>query len=103
MADHLCRFDALYTAGLVGHRSATLYRLLVDHFTTTATMFLEQNQALLPPGDGPASWRTLAHGAFLAHGTAGVVEAWLSLPAPRDTRLFISAAVEVLPAWALSR
>ncbi|XVU27585.1 TetR/AcrR family transcriptional regulator [Actinoplanes sp. CA-054009] len=103
MADHLTRFDALYTAGLVGHRSATLYRLLVDHFATTATTFLEQNPTLLPPGAGTPSWRTRTHGAFLAHGTAGVVEAWLSQPPPRDPALFVTAAVEVLPPWVLSR
>ncbi|MFJ2959061.1 TetR/AcrR family transcriptional regulator [Streptomyces sp. NPDC087270] len=99
LADHLERHDALYTAGLAGQRSAILYRLLVDHFTASVHALLARDPHLLPDGEGSVAWRTEAHSRFVAHGEAGVVEAWISLPAPRDRRLFVSAVAAALPAW----
>ncbi|MFE7980284.1 TetR/AcrR family transcriptional regulator [Streptomyces shenzhenensis] len=99
LVDHLERHDALYTAGLVGRRSAVLHHLLVDHFTASVHALLDRNPGLLPEGEGPAAWRANAHSRFVAHGEAGLVEAWLALPAPRDRRLFISVAASALPSW----
>ncbi|RMB83730.1 TetR/AcrR family transcriptional regulator [Streptomyces shenzhenensis] len=99
LVDHLERHDALYTAGLVGRRSAALHHLLVDHFTASVHALLDRDPGLLPEGEGSAAWRADAHSRFVAHGEAGLVEAWLTLPAPRDRRLFISAAASALPSW----
>ncbi|MFE4449252.1 TetR/AcrR family transcriptional regulator [Streptomyces sp. NPDC056796] len=99
LLDHLERHEAVYTAGLVGRRSAILHHLLVDHFATSVRTLLDRDPGLLPEGEGPAQWRVQAQSSFLAHGETGLVEAWLSRPAPRDRRLFVSAASEALPAW----
>ncbi|MER6722242.1 TetR/AcrR family transcriptional regulator [Streptomyces halstedii] len=99
LVDHLERYDALYTAGLVGRRSAVLHRLLVDHFVESVRTLLARDPGMLPAGDGPTAWRTEAHARFVGHGEFGVVEAWLSLPAPRDRALFVSAVTSMLPAW----
>ncbi|MEV6164582.1 TetR/AcrR family transcriptional regulator [Streptomyces sp. NPDC052052] len=96
---HLEDRDALYTAGLAGRRSASLNRLLVDHFTASVRALLDQDPRRVPDGEGTASWRAEAHSRFLAHGEAGLVEAWLSLPRPRDPRLFVSAAKSALAPW----
>ncbi|MDT0267401.1 TetR/AcrR family transcriptional regulator [Streptomyces sp. DSM 44915] len=96
---HLERHDAVYTAGLVGRRSAILHHLLVDHFTASVRALLDRDPGLLPAGEGPREWRVEAHSAFLAHGEAGLVEAWLSRPAPREHRLFVAAAAAALPPW----
>ncbi|MFE5242965.1 MULTISPECIES: TetR/AcrR family transcriptional regulator [unclassified Streptomyces] len=103
LLDHLERYDALYTAGLVGRRSAVLHRLLVDHFAASVRDLIARDPAILPAGEGPAAWRLEAYSRFVAHGEAGLVEAWLALPAPRDRRLFVSAVVSVLPSWLASR
>ncbi|MFD0067042.1 TetR/AcrR family transcriptional regulator [Streptomyces sp. NPDC056690] len=103
MVDHLERYDPLYTAGLVGRRSAVLHHLLVDHFTASVHALFDRDPGLLPNGEGQDAWRADAYSRFVAHGEAGLVEAWLSLPAPRDPRLFISAATSALPAWLVTR
>ncbi|WP_107080231.1 TetR/AcrR family transcriptional regulator [Streptomyces sp. NBRC 109706] len=99
LIDHLERHDAVYTAGLVGRRSAILHHLLVDHFAVSVRAFLARDPELLPDGEGSREWRIEAHSSFVAHGEAGLVEAWLSRPAPRDRRLFVSAAATALPPW----
>ncbi|MGW4823482.1 TetR/AcrR family transcriptional regulator [Streptomyces sp. NPDC004227] len=103
LLDHLERHDSIYTAGLVGRRSAILHHLLVDHFATSVRTLLDRDPGLLPEGEGPVSWRVEAHSRFLAHGETGLVEAWLSTPAPRDRRLFVSAASAALPSWLARR
>ncbi|MFE7030375.1 TetR/AcrR family transcriptional regulator [Streptomyces sp. NPDC057621] len=99
LLDHLEHYEAVYAAGLVGRRSAILHHLLVDHFAASVRTLLDGSPTLLPGGDGPSSWRMEAHSLFLAHGETGLVEAWLSLPVPRDRRLFVSAASGALPSW----
>lgn len=115
LINHLERHDALYTAGLVDRRSPVLHRLLIDHFTASVRALLDHEPQMLPgggeddgghrgagedgDGHGSAAWRVEAYSRFVAHGEAGIVEAWLSLPAPRDRRLFVSAVEEMLPAW----
>ncbi|MFJ6436359.1 TetR/AcrR family transcriptional regulator [Streptomyces sp. NPDC091416] len=99
LLDHLERHDALYTVGLVGHRSAVLHHLMVEHFTASVSTLLEGNPEAVPGQDGPLAWRVEAASRFIAHGEAGIVEAWLSLPAPRDRQLFVSAATALLPSW----
>ncbi|MFE4694918.1 TetR/AcrR family transcriptional regulator [Streptomyces sp. NPDC056749] len=103
LVDHLERHDALYTAGLVGHRSAVLHQLLVDHFTASVRDLLARDPGILPGGKGSVAWRTDAHSRFVAHGEVGVVEAWLTLPAPRDRSLFVSAVAAMLPSWLAPR
>ncbi|WP_129840936.1 TetR family transcriptional regulator [Streptomyces sp. RFCAC02] len=103
LLDHLERHDALYTVGLVGRRSAVLHRLLVDHFTASVRALLDRDPEKLPDGEGPAEWRLDAYSRFVAHGEAGIVEAWLSRPAPRDRPLFVSAAAALLPPWLAAR
>lgn len=99
LLDHLERYDDLYTTGLARHRSAVLYRLLIDHFTDSVRAVLETGLGTIPDGAGSPTWRTEAFSRFVAHGEVGLVEAWLSLPRPRERRLFISAAAAALPDW----
>ncbi|MFG3109429.1 hypothetical protein [Streptomyces tendae] len=54
-------------------------------------------------GQASAAWRVDAYSRFVAHGEAGIVEAWLSLPPPRDRRLFVSAVEAMLPTWLAAR
>ncbi|GAB2856011.1 hypothetical protein GCM10022221_64530 [Actinocorallia aurea] len=102
LADHLERHDGVYTVGLMGRRSPVLYRILVDHFLGSARVLLHEDPRLPPAGGDPAEWRTEAYSRFIAHGAAGVVEAWLSLDAPRDENLLVSALVELLARWLIT-
>lgn len=99
LLDHLERYDALYTVGLTGHRSAVLYRLLADHFAASVQALFDRRPAGPPPGHGPDAWRSAAYSAYTAHGEVGLVEAWLALPRPRERQLFASAALALLPDW----
>ncbi|MEU4562696.1 TetR/AcrR family transcriptional regulator [Actinoplanes sp. NPDC023936] len=99
LADHVERYDGVYTKGLVGQRSAVLHRLLVEHFAASARALLDARPQLLPEGTGSPQWRTKAYSAFIAHGQVGIVEAWLGEPRPRDRRLLISASAAMLPSW----
>jgi AcrR family transcriptional regulator len=101
LLDHLERYDDVYTTGLTAGRSAVLYRLLVDHFVASVQAVLRQGGGTAP-GEGPAAWRADAVSRFVAHGEAGLVEAWLALPRPRERRLFVAAAAEMLPAWLIT-
>ncbi|MFD8690598.1 TetR/AcrR family transcriptional regulator [Streptomyces sp. NPDC059651] len=103
LLDHLEHHDALYTVGLVGHRSAALHHLLVEHFTASVSTLLERSPEAVPGQEGPLAWRVEATSRFMAHGEVGIVEAWLSLPAPRERRLFVSAATALLPSWLIPR
>ncbi|WP_181512614.1 MULTISPECIES: TetR/AcrR family transcriptional regulator [unclassified Streptomyces] len=99
LVDHLERYDAVYTVGLTDRHSTVLHYLLVDHFTASVRTLLDHNRGAVPAGAGSLVWRTEAASRFLAHGEAGLVEAWMSLPAPRDRSLFVSAAAALLPSW----
>ncbi|GAA1614155.1 TetR/AcrR family transcriptional regulator [Actinoplanes couchii] len=96
LAEHLLRYDALYTVGLVGQRSAVLYRLLIDHFAASARGLMDRDPALLPDGPGPREWRARAYSSFIAHGQVGIIEAWLSEPTPRDPALLISVSAATM-------
>ncbi|GHG92963.1 hypothetical protein GCM10010961_25130 [Pseudodonghicola xiamenensis] len=37
--------------------------------------------------------------AYLGHGAAGAVEAWLRLPAPRDEEMLLTSIEAMYPAW----
>ncbi|WP_213011488.1 TetR/AcrR family transcriptional regulator [Paractinoplanes toevensis] len=99
LADHLQRFEDLYRTGLVGQRSAVLNRLLVEHFAGSALAWLDRDPRLLPDGAGSPQWRRKAFSRFIAHGEVGVVEAWLTEPAPLDRTLFISASASFMSTW----
>jgi hypothetical protein len=75
-----------------------LYRLVVDHFTTSVRTRLEREPNLLPDGERSREWRTKACSSFLA-GQVGIAEAWLAEPPPRDRRLLISASASQLSTW----
>ncbi|BBH70697.1 hypothetical protein ACTI_73820 [Actinoplanes sp. OR16] len=99
LADHLSRYERLYVTGLADQRSAVLHRLLVDHFAASARALFERDPHLLPGGAGTPEWRAKAFSSFIANGEAGVVQAWLSEPAPRDRELLISASVSIMSTW----
>jgi AcrR family transcriptional regulator len=99
LADHLQRFEDLYRTGLVGQRSAVLSRLLVEHFAGSALVLLDRDAHLLLGSAGPPAWRRKVLSRFIAHGEVGVVEAWLTEPAPRDRTLFISASASFMSRW----
>ncbi|WP_037870058.1 TetR/AcrR family transcriptional regulator [Streptomyces sp. SPB074] len=99
LAEHVLRYEAVYTVGLVGQRSPALYRLLAEHLRTSVRVHVARDPGALPDGAGPPEWRAEAWSRFVAQGQVGVMEAWLSLPGEREVGLFVGAVEEVLPAW----
>ncbi|MER5281670.1 hypothetical protein ABT025_39075 [Streptomyces sp. NPDC002809] len=63
----------------------------------------ERSPEAVPGHDGPLAWRVEATSRFMAHGEAVIVEAWPSLPAPRERHLFVSAATALLPPLLIPR
>jgi len=52
---------------------------------------------VIPPEPGEAAASLYA--AFIAHGVAGAVEAWLRYPAPRDEHRLLAAVEAMYPGW----
>ncbi|MEW2346592.1 MULTISPECIES: TetR/AcrR family transcriptional regulator [unclassified Streptomyces] len=104
LAEHVLRYEAVYTVGLVGQRSPVLHRLLAEHLRTSVRVYVARDPGVLPEGAGPAEWRADAWSRFVAQGQVGVMEAWLSLRGrsprgERDVALFMGAVEAVLPSW----
>ncbi|NED87806.1 TetR/AcrR family transcriptional regulator, partial [Streptomyces sp. SID11233] len=50
LAEHVLRYEAVYTAGLVGQRSPVLQQLLVEHLRTSVRVYVARDPEVLPAG-----------------------------------------------------
>jgi AcrR family transcriptional regulator len=100
--EHVDSHAAIYTRGLgEGSGSASLQPLLSQHFAGSIELLLDRH-ALTVPGSStiaPAGFVADAAARFIANGTVGALEAWLSTPAPRSTDGFMAAYRVFLPSW----
>jgi AcrR family transcriptional regulator len=96
IVDHVVRHEAVY--GGSGRASSTfaLRVVLAEHVEQSVLIVLAEGFAV-PPIPGPDAARLAA--AFIAHGAAGAVEAWLRLPAPRDEAMLLAAVEAMYPPW----
>ncbi len=93
---HVLRHEAIY-AGPSGSSSTYALRVvLAEHIEQSMLSILGQGFVQVPIPDADAA-RLMA--AYLGHGAAGAVEAWLHLPSPRDEAKLLSAIEAIHPQW----
>src|ERR1700722_7624938 len=93
VVDHVERFKDVYRHALRDPADRGMYQALVRHFTAYGLGFMARST---PPGMPGASHQIMA--AFVAHGFAGAIEAWLGDDAVTKEDL-IRAAVACAPTW----
>ena len=93
VADHVNRFAAVYRQALRDPADRGVYDALVRHFTGHALTFMARSTR----PDVPRTNRDIV-AAFVAHGFAGAIVAWLGDPAASKEEL-VDAAVACAPAW----
>jgi len=94
--DHVLRHEAVYGSA---HGASAMYALrvvLAEHVEQSVLSVFSEG-FVLPPLPGAASAALQA--AFIAHGVAGAVEAWLRMPSPRERELLLAAVETMYPAW----
>ncbi|SEQ77224.1 transcriptional regulator, TetR family [Faunimonas pinastri] len=96
IVDHIIKHEAVY--GGTSHASSmfALRIVLAEHVEQSVLIVLREG-FLVAPEPGPEA--AALYAAFLAHGVAGAVEAWLHLPAPRDERVLLTAIEAMYPSW----
>jgi AcrR family transcriptional regulator len=100
--EHVDSHAAIYTRGLgEGSGSASLQPLLSQHFAASIEMLLERHAFTVPESSSvpPAGFVADAAARFIADGTVGALDVWLSTPAPRSTEAFMRAYRVFLPSW----
>lgn len=100
--EHVDSHAAIYTRGLgEGSGAASLQPLLSQHFTGSIELLLERHALTVPSSTPVPSPGFMADAAarFIANGTVGALEVWLSTPSPRSTDAFMAAYRVFLPSW----
>lgn len=93
---HVVKHEAVY--GGISRISSTyaLRVVLAEHVEQSVLIALHEGFVVPPvPGEKAAA----LYAAFIAHGVAGAVEAWLQQPAPRDEDMLLAAAEAMYPTW----
>jgi AcrR family transcriptional regulator len=93
VVDHVVKHEAVY-----GRVSLTpvLRALLGEHFQGALSLAMRKG-FVGRPSSRPED--TAVCSAFITHGIAGGIEAWLHLPAPRDREALHSAIESMYPPW----
>ncbi|CAM3592958.1 hypothetical protein CCOS865_04067 [Pseudomonas reidholzensis] len=94
--NHVVRYESVYGSA---NRASSLYalRIVLAEHVERSVLTLFHAGFVQPPVPGAES--ALLQAAFLAHGVAGAVEAWLRLPLPRNQDLLLTAVEAVYPSW----
>jgi AcrR family transcriptional regulator len=93
VADHVERFQAVYSHALRDPADRGVYEALVRHFADYALAFMTRSAH---PDVPRANHGVVA--SFMAHGFAGAIAAWLADDTVTKTDM-VDAAVACAPAW----
>src|SRR3954469_11792657 len=85
---HVDDHDAIYRRGLGSDSgSASLHAMLSEHFQESVELLLDQHSLVVPASDD-TDRRAIAR--WLADGTIGAIDVWLTRPRPRDVDAFLA-------------
>ena len=90
---HIESHEAIYQRGLLSAGGGDLHAMLAEHFRGSVRE-LEAAGAIRPSFRAPGATTRFVHEStvrFIASGSIGILEAWLSEPAPRDPEHFVAA------------
>ncbi|WP_431218485.1 TetR/AcrR family transcriptional regulator [Leifsonia xyli] len=94
---HVDHYDVIYRRGLGAESgSASLHAMLSEHFQGSVELLLEQH-SLVVPAEDDTDRRAIAR--WLADGTIGAIDVWLTRPRPRDVDAFLALVGRLTPAW----
>ncbi|MFF9561843.1 TetR/AcrR family transcriptional regulator [Leifsonia sp. NPDC014704] len=94
---HVDDHDIIYRRGLgTESGAASLHAMLSEHFQASIELLLDQH-SLVVPADDDMERRAIAR--YLADGTIGAIDVWLTRPRPRDVDAFLGLVGRVTPAW----
>lgn len=94
---HVDEHDVVYRRGLGAESgAASLHPMLSDHFQASIDLLLDQHSLVVPAGDD-IERRAVAR--YLADGTIGAIDVWLTRPRPRDVDAFLALVGRLTPAW----
>jgi len=94
---HVDDHDAVYRRGLgTESGAASLHAMLSQHFQGSVELLLEQHSLIVPAAD-EIEKRAVAR--WLADGTIGAIDVWLTRPRPRDVDAFLALVGRLTPAW----
>lgn len=90
---HIESHAAIYHRGLLSTGGGDLHAMLAEHFRVSVRE-LEAAGAIRPPFRAPGATTRFVEEStarFIANGSVGILEAWLSEPGPRDPEHFVAA------------
>lgn len=94
---HVDDHDAVYRRGLgADSGAASLHAMLSEHFQGSVELLLEQHSLFVPAADDT---ERAAIARWLADGTIGAIDVWLTRPHPRDVEAFLALVGRLTPAW----
>ena len=94
---HVDDHDIVYRRGLgTESGAASLHAMLSEHFQASIDLLLDQH-SLAVPADDDVERRAIAR--YLADGTIGAIDVWLTRPRPRDVDAFLALVGRLTPAW----
>jgi len=94
---HVDAHDAVYRRGLGAESgAASLHSMLSEHFQASIDLLLEQHSLVVPARDD-IERRAVAR--YLADGTIGAIDVWLTRPRPRDVDAFLALVGRLTPSW----
>ena len=94
---HVDDHDIVYRRGLgTESGAASLHAMLSEHFQASIDLLLDQH-SLVVPADDDVERRAIAR--YLADGTIGAIDVWLTRPRPRDVDAFLALVGRLTPAW----
>lgn len=96
---HVVKYESIYGGGSgIGSATIALRIVLANHAEESVRIILERGLIASPVAGHEAK---AIQAAFMAHGIAGAVEAWLRHPAPRDEAMLMQAVEATFPDWFL--
>jgi len=103
LVGHVDAHTEIYERALQGGLSASLFRLLAEHFSETLRTFLLERPHLMPlacdADQSDVEQAARAYACYVALGSVGALEAWLATPAPRDPGFFPRITRTSLAPW----
>ncbi|MAF88606.1 MAG: TetR family transcriptional regulator [Pseudomonas sp.] len=96
IVEHVLRHEAVYAGAGRASSKFALRVVLAEHIEQSMLTILREGYVSPPM---PGAEAAALYAAYLAHGATGAVEAWLSLPAPRDERMLLAIIEAMYPPW----
>ena len=94
---HVDEHDVVYRRGLGAESgAASLHAMLSEHFQASIDLLLDQHSLVVPAND---DIERCAVARYLADGTIGAIDVWLTRPRPRDVDAFLALVGRLTPPW----